>query len=158
MEEKPKMTRKEFWIRFGVWIFFAVIVPFTYIAVAYGIFEAKETTLSGWGVVALIFVIAMLMYIVKQAKAGLPRGSMARQCIDGYMALMPILGMAILINALKKSMDEFERFLVIMLLCEAVAVPINPMPRWGLEHNVEFFEGSIAKAMATAMFRRGEKK
>ena len=153
MDERTNMTAKEFWIRFAVWATLAVILPFVYIACAYGLFENKGTTLSGWGVVAVAFVTVMIVATVNQAKAGMPKGSMARQCIDGYMMLIPLIAAAVVVHAVRNSLAEFERFLFVMIACEAVTVPINPMPRWGAEHNLEQTEN-----LFLSLLRRGNGK
>lgn len=155
--EKNKMSKKQFWIRFAAWAALAVGVPLVYIAVEYGIFTNKTgTSLSGWGIIALIFVIIMITLIVRQARAGLPRGSMARQCIDGYMVLIPLVGAVVLIHQAKSSMQSFERFLVVMVVCEAVAVPVNPMPRWGAENGIEESTNVIARAIGIALPKRSK--
>ena len=157
-ETKGKMTKKEFWIRFGVWFFFAVAIPFTYIACAYGLFENKGTTLSGWGAVALIFVIVMLFNIIKQARAGFPKGTMARQCIDGYLILIPIFGALLLVHSLKNTLAEFEKFLIVLIICEAVAVPINPMPTWAHQNEVKETESAVAMALRKMVIDKNDKK
>ena len=156
-ETEKKMTKKEFWIRFGIWFFLAVAVPFTYVACAYGLFENKGTTLSGWGVVALIFVIVMLFNIIKQARAGFPKGTMARQCIDGYLILIPIFGALLLVHSVKNSLAEFEKFLIVMILCEAVAVPVNPMPKWAAQNRIKGTENAFAMAFRRMVLKEKEK-
>lgn len=156
MEEK-KMTKKEFWIRFGIWVTFAVVIPFVYLATAYGLFESKGTTLSGWGVFAIVFVTVMLLYIVKTARDGMPKGTLFRQCIDGYMLLIPIIVALVLVHNLKNTLESLERFLIVLVLCEAIAVPINPMQKWAYQNHVEQADGVLSKAFARTLFMRENK-
>lgn len=155
---ESKMSKKQFWIRFSIWFALAVAVPFSYIAVEYGLFGTKEqhTTLSGWGVVALIFVAIMLISIFRQTMKGLPYGSMARQCITGYTALIPLFFAILLIHSIKNSMESFERFLIIVLVCEAIAVPINPLQRWAMENHIDLAKRSLTDVLKS-VFGKGEK-
>ena len=75
-----KMGKAEFWIRFVLWLGLAVIAPFAYICVSFGIFESKDTTttLSGWGVIAVIFLCIMLLIVVNNVRKGLPYGNFFR--------------------------------------------------------------------------------
>ena len=151
-ETQTKSQRKVFWARFAAWIALAAGVPFAYLAVAYGLFKTKDSgrTLSGWGVFAMIVVCATLLYIINQTRKGLPKGSMMRQCIGGYMALIPLFGLLLAVHAVKNTLEDFERFLIITLACEAVAIPINPLPKWAAEHNINLFETTITNAIRKA--------
>ena len=141
-----KMSKKEFWIRFGIWFALAVVAPFAYIFHEYGLFrDSSPRRLSGWGIIAIIFVAIMMMAILRQARQGMPKGSMVRQCIDGYSLLVPIIVVILIIEVTKDKIEGFERFLIFMVACEAIAVPINPMPKWGAINNVEFLSGIFEK-------------
>lgn len=155
MEEQQQatMSRKEFFIRLGVWSAFAVIIPIIFIAVRYGLFSDSGTSLSGWGITAVVIACAFFMYIMKSAKKGLPEGSMLRQCIDGFAALIPVLGLLLLLHSIKNTVDCFEQVLVVVLLCEAVAVPVNPMPKWAAQHKEEKVDGFIKRLVDA--FKKG---
>lgn len=151
-----KMSKKEFWIRFGVWVTLAVIVPIVYVAIAYGLFSPNSSSgvrLSGWGVIAIIFVFIILTFVIQTAKAGLSYGNIFRQCIEGYTILMWLLAAIILIHNARNSLESFERFLIITFVCEALAVPANPLRKWAEEHNIESMTQIIAGAI-----KRGTKK
>ena len=155
MDEQPrKMSKAEFWIRFGIWISLAAIAPFVYLAVAYGLFSASGgsgKSLSGWGVVAVVFVSIVILYIVNQTKNSLPRGNFMRQCIGGFMGLIPLFAAILIIHSVKNVMDEFERFLIIVLVCEAIAVPVNPLPKWAAENNIKLAESTLFNAFSRAL-------
>ena len=70
-----KMGKAEFITRFVLWITCALIVPFTYVAIEYGIFKNKEATkaLSGWGIVALIVVGIVAISVFAEIRKALPR-------------------------------------------------------------------------------------
>lgn len=155
------MSKAQFWIRFAIWVSLAVVVPFVYIAVEFGLFtETTGKSLSGWGLVAIVFASIMMLVILGQTKNSMPKGSMFRQCIGGFMALIPLLAVILFIERMKSSMDAFERFLIVVLACEAVAVPINPLPKWAQEHNIELFSGTLTDAISKALksSKEAEKK
>ena len=145
-----KMSKTEFWTRLALWVVLALVVPIVYLAIAYGLFTCKSGSsvqLSGWGVLAVVFAAAMLIVVVMQARATLPRGTFARQCIDGALALIPLLCAILVIHAAKANMDGFEKFLIVTFICEALAVPANPLPHWGLQNHIEFSENFIVAAI-----------
>ena len=149
-----KMSVAEFWIRFAVWIILALAVPIGYLAFAYGLFTTSkggDTCLTGWGTLAIVFSCVMLLVIVNQTKKGLRWGSMARQCIDGVMALLPLLCAIMLLDSVKGNIESFERFLIVTLVCEAVAVPVNPLRKWAEQNNVEHVEGFLVRTIRKAI-------
>ena len=153
MEEEKKMSTKEFWIRFGIWISFALLIPVAFIFVAFGIFKEGDTgtKLSGWGVIGVIFACTMVTIVISDAKKGLTYGNMVRQCIDGYSVLVWLIGFIFLIDKIKNNAQQFEHFLIVVLISEAIAVPINPLRKWAEEHNIErgenFWKRTIRRAL-----------
>ena len=144
-QETKKMSKAQFWVRLGVWLVFALVIPVAYIFFAYGIFKDAQpaTKLSGWGIFAILFTCVVLIYIMSQAKKSMPKGTMLRQLMDGYTALLPILFLILIIHFVQNNIGEFKTFLIVMLLSEAVAVPINPMPRWSSEYEVDGLEDTL---------------
>lgn len=145
-----KMSKTEFWTRLAAWAVLALVVPIVYLAIAYGLFTCKNgssTQLSGWGVLAIVFAAVMLIVIVMQARATLPKGTFVRQCVDGVLALIPLLCAILVIHAAKSNMDGFEKFLIVTFICEAIAVPANPLPHWGLQNHIDFSENFIVAAI-----------
>ena len=150
-EEEKKMSKKEFWLRFVLWFAFAVVGPLVYIACSYGFFvPSASLRVSGWGIIAIVTTCVCLLYVIHEAKKGMPRGSFAKQCIDGYTALLPMFFAILLIHVTKDAIAEFERFLIFTILCEAVAVPINPMPKWGSQYEEEKQERTLFNALSRA--------
>ena len=152
-----KMSKTEFWTRLALWAILALVVPIAYLAIAYGLFTCKSgtsTQLSGWGVLAVVFAAVMLIVVVMQARATLPRGTFARQCIDGALALIPLLCAILVIHAVKANMDGFEKFLIVTFICEALAVPANPLPHWGLQNHIELSENFIVSAIKKGLGKK----
>jgi len=148
-----KMGKAEFWIRFVLWLGLAVIAPFAYICVSFGIFESKDTTttLSGWGVIAVIFLCIMLLIVVNNVRKGLPYGNFFRQCIDGIFTLIPLVGAILILEVIKTRVESFERFLIFTAACEFVAIPINPFPKWISQNEIEKKGNFLTKIIRNAI-------
>lgn len=160
-EEKTnikKMGAVQFWIRLAVWLVLSVAAPFTFVGIKYGLFadSAATTKVSGWGIVAFTVLGITLVGVIRSARKGLHYASMGAQVIDGITVLIPLAVLIIVIDLVKKNIDAFEEFLIFTIICEAVAVPVNPMRRWGFEHNVEGMMG-IAGSLLGKFFDKKEK-
>lgn len=139
-----KMGTKQFLIRLSLWVLFAAIVPIGYLAYRFDIFNGNAShSLTGWGIIAIIIAAVFMVSLIREVLVGLPQGSMVRQCVKGAMSLIPLFLFILLVDRVKKSMDEFETFLIILLISEAIAVPINPLPKWGVQNNVEFMKMGV---------------
>lgn len=141
IEEHPKTV---FWTRLVAWFAFSAALPFAFIAWRYEIFsKSTKISLTGWGMIAVIIVIAfgitLLKYIYKGLKPGL-----LKQCIFGATAIiLPLVILYALINSIEGSIKLFKQALGCTILCEAIGIPINPLPAW-LEKRRE--EQGIEKA------------
>lgn len=153
-KDEKKMSLRQFWIRLSIWITFAILIPIGFLFYRYDLFvrvhteEADGYQITGWGIFACILFSLFILYIIREAKKGMPYGSMFSQCVDGYSALIPVLIMIFILNGIKDNIDAFEQVMIVLLISEAIAVPINPLRRWAWEHNIEVtgsFLGSVIK-------------
>ena len=149
-----KMSKKEFWIRLGIWIVFAVVAPIGFLAWRYGLFTASDgvrVSLNGWGILAVIIIGFFLLYVIKEAKRGMPEGSMFVQCLNGYGLLIPLVLCVLILEAIKSNIGYLEQVLIVLIVCEAIAIPINPMPKWAVQNNLDrggkFLSSAIKKAL-----------
>ena len=53
-----------------------------------------------------------------------------------------------------ETLQSFEHFLIVLFICEAIAVPVNPIPRWALEHEYEAQESIIARGISKVFGRK----
>jgi hypothetical protein len=139
-ETTSKMSSKEFWIRFSIWSLLAAVGPVAFLAWRYGLFSqsgGSGVSLSGWGILSIVLLSIFFIYIVKKAKKGMPEGSMAVQCIDGYSALVPLLAVIGILQTIKTNVSYFEEALIVVFVFEALAIPVNPMPKWAAQNNLE---------------------
>lgn len=135
IESHPKSV---FWIRFVIWALFAAVLPFLFIAFRYGIFDKLSSiSISGWGLVAIIIVMCFAFYLVRCLRMGLKgRSPFVLQCVNGVCkVIVPLVCALFLLDSIKNSIAVFEQALIVVTLCEAIAIPINPMPVWVHEMN-----------------------
>ena len=123
--------KKIFVIRLILFTIFACLLPFVFIAYRYNLFKkVSELSLSGWGLVAIIIVFLFSAYIYKMIKKGLPY-SMFTQCLTGVCKIIvPLVCLYLGIEALKNSIDLFSQALLFCIICELIAIPLNPFPKW----------------------------
>ena len=128
IEEHPKTV---FASRIVLWSLLAGVLPFIFIAWRYDIFTtASKMKLTGWGfiaiIIAIVFISTLLKYIYKGLKPGL-----AKQCITGFVkVVLPLVIFYCLVMAIEGNIALFKQALGCTILCETVAIPINPFPAW----------------------------
>lgn len=130
-EEEKKKKRKIFIARAIGFFAFGAGLPFAFIAWRYGLFTAKsgvQMSLGGWGIVAVAIVGIILIYMLRQVGKALPH-SMLTQCMSGFVKVIVPLGLILIIlNGVKDSLDYFIQALTAIIICEAIAIPMNPFP------------------------------
>lgn len=145
MEEETKTVKKEwltprkiFWMRFVSWALFAAILPFIFILFRFNIFHREPVVALGfWGTFALGIILAFIVSVLRYVCKAMPF-SMAAQCIGGFgKVVLPLLILLFVAIYIRDKLDVFIQALSVVVVCEAVAVPINPMPKWIHEHLTE---------------------
>jgi hypothetical protein len=150
------MTKKEFWIRFSIWVTISLILPLAFIMWKFDVFHAQaegttDRRITGWGVICVMIMGWFIIKLVEEVKAGFHKGSMARQCLDGIRWLIPLFILIFVLDNLKDNIADVETFLIVFVACEAVAIPINPVIRWAWERNIEIKMGSFGAVLRSAI-------
>lgn len=127
--------KKIFIARVILFTIFACVLPFIYISLRYELFtKVSKVQVGGWGCIAIIMVLIFVFYVAKMVKKGIPY-SMVTQCITGFCkVIVPLLMLYVFVYNIKESADLFLNVLLITIVCEAIAVPINPFPKWLEDH------------------------
>lgn len=160
LEEKTTVEEKEsFWeknkvfiLRLAAWIVFSLILPVCFILFRFDIFHKEPRFALGfWGVVVigiiLAFVISTLRYVCK-----LMPFSMASQCISGFSRVILPLGLILVVLVvLRNNLDVFIQTLSVVLVSEAIAIPINPLPKWIHTHLTEEQQKRVSNIMDLAL-------
>lgn len=152
-----KMGPKQFWLRLILWILFAVIVPVAFVLYKYQMLspsdsqEVSHYKLTGWGVLAIIIISVFLLSVIRQVANGLPEGSMTKQCVKGFLTILPVFVLLLLVHVIKNTMDAFEQFLIVLFVSEAVAIPINPIPKWSAQNNIDMQNNAMLNTAKNAI-------
>lgn len=130
---------KEFWIRFGIWAVLACVLPCAFIIWRFDLFtKVSVEQYSVWTIliVAVIgfFAIGCLRYIDK----GIKTWSMAKQIIVGFAKIIvPLLVFYYIAYVVQQKLQaqlldlkNLLDTLVVIIGCEAVAIPVNPFPKY----------------------------
>lgn len=140
-----KEQKRNFIIRIILWALFSCVIPVAFIGWRYNLFsKVSSVSLSGWGLIAVVIIFAFLIVVVKYVKAGFVEWTMTKQVINGVMKVLVPLGtiLAICIS-IRSNIDMFIQAMSCTLVCEAVAIPINPFPKWVYEKSKGRFENTI---------------
>lgn len=134
-----KMSKKMFWFRFLLFMFFAFIIPFTFLVWRFKLFsKVSKLSIGGWGVIAIVFVAVFFTILIKYVRKGLPF-CMLSQILEGICkVLIPIFTALLIVDVMKNSMEQMFQFLYILFFSEMIAIVVNPFPRWIHENKIEF--------------------
>lgn len=145
-EQRKKKEQKIFIWRVIGFVTFGCILPFTFIAWRYDIFRATQevspkVSLTGWGFLALIIVFFFIKYCMNVLKQSIPY-SLTYQVISGFTkVLLPLILVYCAVLGIKNNVGLFQQALLITIICEAIAIVINPFPKYMHDKGIEHAEG-----------------
>lgn len=130
---------KEFWIKFAIWAVLACLLPCIFVIWRFDLFtKITVQQYSIWSILIIaivgFFAIACLRYIDK----GIKKWSMGKQIVLGVakiiVPLLVIYYIAYIIQqklqAQLLDLENLLQTLIVVIGCEAVAIPINPFPKF----------------------------
>ena len=133
LEEHPKTV---FWFRFTLWVLFAGILPFLFIAWRFQFFSKfGQLQLSGFGIIAVIIAFVVILTILKYVKLALSSHySLIGQILGGFCkVILPLLAFMAILYSIKDTIDSMIKVMGVVIVCEAAAIPLNPLPKWAYE-------------------------
>ena len=169
----PDLTKKRaiFWTRFVSWLGVGCVTPIAVFATKFGLFKASvpmtdslgnpiqnvNITLNGWGIISCLIVGSYLANILKEIANAHTGYSLTKQVYTGFSNLMPLVVAWSVCYFLKGVLDEAMFCLMVLIMCRAASVPINPLPKWrfekqGIEDYSDFTE-SLTKFVKS--FKKG---
>lgn len=142
----PSQEQKVLILRFFFFTIFALVLPVLFIGWRYQLFgRVNKMSLSGWGVIVLLIIIFFVRYVAKMVKRAEPY-SMFNQIVTGFKKIiLPLFILFILLNTIKGNIDLFIQALQVTIISEAIAIPINPLPKWAHDHGIEQQENLMGK-------------
>lgn len=147
------MSKKQFWIRLSVYVLFGLLAPLAFLLWRFDFLKSvsEGTKLSGWGTFAVAFIFIFFLRLMKSVRKGMPFSYWA-QLLDGIIkVIIPLIICTVVLNFMKNFMEEFSQFLIVLILCETVAVFTNPLKEWAHENNVEYETLSILNAVKSIL-------
>lgn len=147
MNLKNLSPRAVFWTRMVAWLSVGCAIPVSTFAIKFGLFSTAEpavdslgnampvtyTGLSGWGIVSILLVGSYLSNIVKEIAESRPGYSLTKQCYKGLAKLIPWIIVYAICFFLRSTLDQVMYCLLVLIICKAISIPINPMPKWKYE-------------------------
>lgn len=137
--------KKVFILRIVLWSLFAGVIPVIFIGWRYDLFKkASNFKLSGWGLIAIIFIFAFLKVLVGYIRAGIKEYSMLKQVLNGiFKVLIPLGVLLLLCVGIRSNIEQFIQALSCAIICETIAIPLNPFPKWVYEKSKGRFENLL---------------
>lgn len=138
------MNKKEFWYRFSIYILFGLLIPAGFLIWRFKLFEkVSKVSIGGWGIVAVIFVAVFFISMLKAIRKGMPF-SITTQIIEGLCKLIiPLIIACTCIYFMQDLMKEMYQFLLVLIVCETIAIVVNPIPQWAHENKIEEQENRL---------------
>ena len=137
------MSKKMFWVRLLAYVVVGGLLPLTFIAFRFDLFEKVSTlSISGWTLISMltvfiVFSFVFFMKLVKGVRDGLPF-SYGTQLLNGlYKVIIPMLMAALILYYLKDSVDKVIQLFVVAIPCEMVAIAINPIRTWAHDNKLD---------------------
>lgn len=130
LEEHPKAV---FWIRFVLWTLCACVFPFMFIVWRFELFQSiSKMQIGGWGIIAILIVAVFIFSILKYVKLALSaKYSLVGQILGGFCkVILPLLVILCVLYSVRDNVNAMIQALGCVILCEAVAIPLNPLPKW----------------------------
>lgn len=137
-EKEELKAKKVFIARVILFCIFGCILPFVFIAWRFQIFSnGGGVSLTGWGVIGILIVFFFILYCLKILKNSIPF-SMTYQILSGTIkVILPLILLLLLVNALEDSIRQFKQALIIVIGCEAIAIVVNPFPKYMHDKGIE---------------------
>ena len=139
------MEKKEFITRLILFLLFSLVVPISYISIRCQLWTQK-TTISFWFILLVIIVIGVVAVLIKYYLDGMKtKYSMVKQILTGVIRVILPIGIVLLLAIWYKGRAEwivnhtnlFIEIVSIILVSEAIAIVVNPLPKWAFENNVD---------------------
>lgn len=133
IDEHPKFV---FWLRFVLWTICACILPFVFIVWRFKLFQTiSQMQIGGWGVIAIVIVAIFIITVIRYVKLAFStKYSFTKQCLNGFVkVVLPLAVVLVIVYSTRNNVDLMIQVLGCVTICETVAIPINPLPKWAYE-------------------------
>ena len=126
-----KHPKTWFAIRLVLFVLIGIVGPLVIIYSQYQMFSPRvpdSIKIHGWGIVALL-ILASGMYYVISSLAKAFSNYFIRQIMAGLgKIIIPMVLAYLIVNTIAANVDKIKIILLGSLICEIIAVPLNPIP------------------------------
>ena len=140
------MSKKKgiFIIRLIFYVCFSLIAPLAFLVWRFQLFQTvSKVSVGGWGLILIIFFIVYIWKLVNSVRQGMKFG-IPKQILDGLCGItIPLFTTYWILWWLNGCIEELIEFVLVLTVCETVAIPINPIKKWQYENHKEIFETDI---------------
>lgn len=145
---------RKFWIQFGITILFGLIAPLTYLFIRFNLYNIKQT-INLWAIISIAIIFIAGGYMLKYIFSIKTKYYYYVQIVKGVVkVILPLLFVLIFAiwfkgktELLVKNLHLFIEALIVIIGCEAIAICVNPLPKWAFENNVEGFTDIMSSAI-----------
>lgn len=154
---------KIFLLRLFLFVLFSLVIPISYVCFEFNIFNQVSkisSSINIFGILVILISIFFVFYIVKTIDS-IKKYSMFFQVIKGiFKVLLPMIAIFFVFNYISNNIlstiitnakqsialiKNFTKALILCIVCEAIAIPLNPIPKWKYENEIDFFENIFNK-------------
>lgn len=162
-----------FWLRMAGWILTGTVAPITTFAIKFGLFTeygynittdelgnvtGTRIALNGWGIISILLIALTINAILKEILAAHSKYSLTKQCLQGAISrIVPCLialGITYYISGVIK---QIEFCLVVLIITQCAAIPLNPLPAWKYKKLGEESYGDVLTEIVKLLKKRGVK-
>lgn len=158
-----------FWARMLGWVGAACIAPIVTFAIKFGLFnkdtvktdslgnviESSSTSLNGWGIVSCVIVWFTISAVMKEIIAAYPGYSLTKQWLIGFRKTVLPLAIGFFICLFIRNAIQHLMFcLGVVGICQFIAIPLNPLPKWRYEKSGIEDYGTVASRVTDFVKRR----
>ena len=133
LEGHPKSV---FWTRFILWSLFACALPFGFIVWRFNLFQKiAKVQIGGWGIVAIVLVALFAITIIRYIRMAInAKHTLIGQILGGFVKIIiPLLVALAILYSVRDNVNLMIQVLGCVTICEAIAIPLNPLPKWAYE-------------------------
>ena len=147
LEEHPKAV---FWTRFVAWTCFACVFPFMFIIWRFELYKTiSKIQIGGWGLIGIVIVAVFVLTVIKYVRLALSaKYSLLGQILGGFCkVILPLLVALCILYSVRDNVNAMIQALGCVVLCEAIAIPLNPLPKWAYEQQKDVRDEEKKEAM-----------
>jgi predicted membrane-bound spermidine synthase len=127
-----KKQSQTFWLRMFGFVTLTFVLPVASIAWKFGLLSERDAgyKLTGWGILAALFISMGLFSLVKRYTKDLPHSTF-KQFIDTLLYVVgPLALTTTLLYLIKDAFEEVYFVIRVMLIFMPIGALVNPLPAW----------------------------